>query len=141
MEQTDVVVPLTDEQAWDVLRAQALGRLAYQVAGRVDIVPVNFVVDGDRIVFRTAEGSKLFGTTVNHGVAFEVDELDVDHALSVVVHGTARHLTGIAADEAERLPLRPWVGTEKLEFVAITVQEITGRRFHIDLPGTDEPSI
>jgi nitroimidazol reductase NimA-like FMN-containing flavoprotein (pyridoxamine 5'-phosphate oxidase superfamily) len=141
MEQTDVVVPLTDAEAWDVLRAQALGRLAYQIAGDVWIVPVNYVVDGSRVVFRTAEGSKLFGTTVNQRVAFEVDEVDVDHAVSVVVRGTARHLTGIAADEAEALPLQPWVGTEKLQFVAITADEVTGRRFRIDLPGSDEPSI
>lgn len=141
MEQTDVVVPLTDAEAWDVLRTQALGRLAYQIAGDVWIVPVNYVVDRDRVVFRTAEGSKLFGTTVNQRVAFEVDEVDVDHAVSVVVRGTARHLTGIAADEAEALPLRPWVGTEKLEFVAITADEVTGRRFRIDLPASDEPSI
>lgn len=141
MEQTDVVVPLTDDEAWEVLRRGALGRLAYQIAGDVWIVPVNYVVDRDRLVFRTAEGSKLFGTTVNQRVAFEVDEIDVDHAVSVVVRGIAHHLTGIAADEAEALPLRPWVGTEKHEFIAITADEVTGRRFRVDLPGTDEPSI
>lgn len=141
MEQSELVVPLTDGEAWDVLRGQALGRLAYQIAGEVYIVPVNYVVDGERVVFRTAEGSKLFGTTVNHGVAFEVDRVDADHAVSVVVRGTARHLAGPAADAAEHLPLRPWVGTDKFEFVAITVEEITGRRFHLELPGTDEPNI
>lgn len=140
MEQTDMVVPLTDAEAWDVLRGQALGRLAYQIAGEVYIVPVNFVVDGERVVFRTAEGSKLFGTTVNHGVAFEVDQVDPDHAVSVVVRGTAHHLGGAAADEAEALPLRPWVSTDKFEFVAISVEEITGRRFRVEVPGADEPS-
>lgn len=141
MEQTDAVVHLTGAESWDVLRAQALGRLAYQIAGDVWIVPVNYVVDGERVVFRTAEGGKLFGTTVNQRVAFEVDAVDVDHAVSVVVRGTARHLTGIAADEAEALPLRPWVGSEKFEFVAITADEVTGRRFRLDVPGSDEPSI
>jgi uncharacterized protein len=141
MEQTDMVVPLTDAEAWDVLRGQGLGRLAYQIAGEVYIVPVNYVVDGDRVVFRTAEGSKLFGTTVNRGVAFEVDRVDAEHAVSVVVRGTARHLEGAAADAAEALPLRPWVGTDKFEFVAITIEEITGRRFHLELPGSAEPSI
>ncbi|WP_225753914.1 pyridoxamine 5'-phosphate oxidase family protein [Actinotalea sp. Marseille-Q4924] len=140
MEQTDMVV-LTDAEAWDVLQRQSLGRLAYQVAGEVYLVPVNFVVDGDRVVFRTAEGSKLFGTTVNHGVAFEVDDVVADHAVSVVVRGTARHLKGDAADRAEALPLRPWVGTDKTQLVAISVEEITGRRFHVDLPGADEPTI
>nr|WP_297428884.1 pyridoxamine 5'-phosphate oxidase family protein [uncultured Actinotalea sp.] len=141
MEQTDAVVPLTDAEAWAVLRAQALGRLAYQIAGDVWIVPVNYVVHQDAVVFRTAEGGKLFGTTVNRRVAFEVDVVEADHAVSVVVRGTARHLTGIAADEAEALPLRPWVGTEKLEFVAITADEVTGRRFRLEVPGADEPSI
>lgn len=141
MEQTDAVVHLTGAESWDVLRTQALGRLAYQIAGDVWIVPVNYVVDGERVVFRTAEGSKLFGTTVNQRVAFEVDAVDVDHAVSVVVRGTALHLTGIAADEAEALPLRPWVSSEKSEFVAITADEVTGRRFRLDVPGADEPSI
>lgn len=140
MEQDDRMVPLTDAEAWDVLRGQALGRLAYQIAGEVYLVPVNYVVDGGRVVFRTAEGSKLFGTTVNHGVAFEVDEVQADHAVSVVVRGTAQHLRGAAADEAGTLPLRPWVGTDKFELVAITVEEITGRRFHLERSGRDEPS-
>ncbi|EYR63706.1 pyridoxamine 5-phosphate oxidase [Actinotalea ferrariae CF5-4] len=141
MDPTEKVQPLTDAESWEVLRGQALGRLAYQVAGEVFIVPVNFVVDGDRVVFRTAEGNKLFGTTVNHRVAFEVDDVEADHAVSVVARGLTRHLTGAAAEEAEGLPLHPWVGTEKHEFVAITVEELTGRRFRVDLPGSDEPSI
>ncbi|MBA3288089.1 MAG: pyridoxamine 5'-phosphate oxidase family protein, partial [Acidimicrobiia bacterium] len=40
-------------------RSMSVGRLATYASGRPHIVPVNFVVDGRTIVFRTAEGAKL----------------------------------------------------------------------------------
>lgn len=123
---------LSAEEAWEFLGSRRFGRLAYHVASEVDIVPVNYVATGGRLVFQTAQGSKLFGVTVGKTVAFEVDEVGDEVAISVVARGLATHLTGDAADAADDLPLHPWVPTVKQEFVAIEVTEISGRRFDLD---------
>ncbi|HWS56916.1 MAG TPA: pyridoxamine 5'-phosphate oxidase family protein [Actinotalea sp.] len=127
-----VVAELSETESWEFLRSQEIGRLAYRLADEVHIAPVNFAVTGRRLVFRTAEGSKLLGVTMHKSVALEVDDFDQQRARSVVVRGTARHLHGAEADAAAQVPLHPWVPTEKYEHVAIDVEEITGRRFVLE---------
>ena len=102
--------------------------------GEVHITPINYAVDGERLVFMTAEGSKLFGVTANTDVAFEVDEIVGERATSVICRGRARTLEGQAAYVVERLPVRPWVDTPKSIVVAIEVDEISGRRFDLTRP-------
>lgn len=125
---------LHPEECWDFLRSHEFGRLAFHLVGEVHITPVNYAVDDYRIIFQTAEGTKLFGVTANHDVAFEVDEVDDDVATSVVAHGTTRTLEGQESYVIERLPLRPWVPTPKLVVVAINVDEVSGRRFDLSRP-------
>jgi uncharacterized protein len=134
----DVVVPLTEESAWDFLRTQEVGRLAYHLVGEVHIVPINFVVSGRQIVFRTAPGSKLLGVVMNEDVAFEADQYDQERATSVIVRGRAAFLTDREADVARELPLRSWVPTDKDAVVAIEVTEISGRSFRLDRRGGPE---
>lgn len=129
---TQDVATLPDEEAWEFLRGRELGRLAYHLVGEVHIVPVNYVVSGGRVVFRTAAGSKLLGVVMNEDVAFEVDEVGDDRATSVVLRGTAELLRGAEADGADALPLRPWVLTDEDQLVAVEVREISGRRFRLD---------
>lgn len=129
------VTSLSPEDSWAMLRGHEFGRLAFHLADEVHITPINYAVDDQqRIVVRTAEGSKLLGLTMNADVAFEIDEYDEEEARSVVVRGRARTLEGDEADETEQLPLRPWVDTVKLNVVAITVDELTGRRFSLTRP-------
>jgi uncharacterized protein len=132
----DVVTELAELDCWELLREQEFGRLAFHLVNEVHIVPINYAVSRERLVFRTAEGSKLLGITMNQDVAFEIDQYDEDHATSVVVRGTARELEGDEADIAEQLPLRPWVPTAKFSIVEITPTEITGRKFRLDRPWT-----
>jgi uncharacterized protein len=129
------VTELDDEASWSMLHDQEFGRLAFHLADEVHLVPVNYAVDDRRrLVFRTAEGSKLLGLTMNADVAFEIDEYTEDLARSVVVRGRARELQGSEADETEQLPLRPWVEGAKFNVIAVEVDEITGRRFELTRP-------
>ena len=129
------VTELDDEASWSMLHDHEFGRLAFHLADEVHLVPVNYAVDDRRrLVFRTAEGSKLLGLTMNADVAFEIDEYTEDLARSVVVRGRARELQGSEADEAEQLPLRPWVEGAKFNVIAVEVDEITGRRFELTRP-------
>lgn len=126
---------LSDLECYEFLRSQELGRLAYHLLGEVHIVPVNYAVDDDnRLIFRTAEGSKLFGITMNDDVAFEVDQLLGDEAISVIVRGRAHLLEADSAYVAERVRLRPWINTPKFNVVAIDPNEVTGRRLHMHRP-------
>jgi nitroimidazol reductase NimA-like FMN-containing flavoprotein (pyridoxamine 5'-phosphate oxidase superfamily) len=126
----DSITVLSDDESWDLLKSAALGRLVTNVGGELEIFPVNFVTQGRTVLFRTAEGTKLFGTVMNDKVLFEVDDHNVADGWSVIIRGTARVLT--AADEiheADRAQLLPWIATEKLRFVRITPNEVSGRRF------------
>jgi len=130
----DTVTELPEEECWELLRKQEFGRLAFHLVGEVHIVPINYVVDARRLFFRTAEGSKLLGITMNEDVAFEIDEIDEEAARSVVLRGRARQLEGHEADRAEQLPLRPWVPGAKHNMISIEPTEVTGRVFRLDPP-------
>ncbi|MEV7632098.1 pyridoxamine 5'-phosphate oxidase family protein [Microbacterium sp. NPDC089318] len=126
----DPVVRLTEEECWQRLRDSELGRLVTRVGDVIDIFPVNYVVDGASIVFRTAEGSKLVELTVNHEVLFEVDEHTDADAWSVIVRGRAHALDSLAEREAaDGLGLQPWVPTLKYNYVRISPSSLTGRAF------------
>jgi nitroimidazol reductase NimA-like FMN-containing flavoprotein (pyridoxamine 5'-phosphate oxidase superfamily) len=124
------VTVLSAARSWDLLAGQHLGRLFFPVGGRPEIFPVNYVVDGESLVFRTAEGTKLDGAVKSQSVGFEVDTWDTDHGFSVVARGVARAIAD-PADIAriESLRLRPWVPTVKTTFVRLAVDEIDGRQF------------
>ena len=126
----DPLAPLSDEDCWERLGGQELGRLVTHVGDVLDIFPVNYVLDGRAVVFRTAEGSKLFELTVNDEVLFEVDDHTDDDAWSVVVRGHAHRLeTSAEVEHADGLGLRPWVPTLKYNYVRIEPTAVSGRAF------------
>ena len=124
------IAVLDDRQAWDLLSSVALGRLVTSFGGQLEIFPVNFAVQGGTVLFRTAEGTKLFTTVMNEKVIFEADDHTASEGWSVIVRGTARMLNSSEdIHEAEQAGLIPWVATEKLRYVRITPTEISARRF------------
>jgi nitroimidazol reductase NimA-like FMN-containing flavoprotein (pyridoxamine 5'-phosphate oxidase superfamily) len=129
----DNVAPMTvlsPTRCWDLLAGQQLGRLVLVTDGKPEIFPVNYAVDGESLVFRTAQGTKLDGITQANQVAFEVDTWDIDHGYSVVVRGTAAAVSDpVEVARVEALRLKPWIPTIKTVFVRITAVEITGRKF------------
>ncbi|MBD7956681.1 pyridoxamine 5'-phosphate oxidase family protein [Microbacterium sp. Sa4CUA7] len=126
----DVITVLSEDQCWDLLARGELGHLAVSAQGQPEILPVNYVVDGPRILFRTAPGSKLSQLTANRRVAFEVDEHDDSFAASVVVKGNARRIElQREIDEADALMLVSWIPTLKYRWVSISPTMISGRRF------------
>ena len=119
-------------RCWELLRAAEVGRVAVVVEGRPEIFPVNHLVDGGSVVFRTAPGTKLAGAAQGAAVAFEVDGLDAesDEAWSVVVHGRAREMRSFdEIIETAELPVSPWHEGVKPRFVRIEPDAVSGRRF------------
>lgn len=124
---------LSEQECWDRMREQRVGRLVTHVTDIVDIVPINYVVDGETIVFRTAPGNKLAELTVNSSVVFEADSFDEESGWSVVLRGRARVMYKESEVlEAEQLPLRPFVPTVKRVFVRVEDATVTGRAFRFD---------
>lgn len=116
-----------------LLREAAFGRLAVVVNNRPEIFPVNHAVDHGSVVFRTGQGTKLFGS-IGQPVAFEADGVDAasGRAWSVVVAGTAHEIQQLhEVLQALELPVFPWQGGAKPHFVRIEPDSITGRRFEI----------
>lgn len=121
-------------ECWRLFRSQEVGRLAVSIADHPDIFPVNYVVDGESIVFRTGAGTKLAAAVLGRGVAFEVDGYDpaAGDAWSVVLKGEAREIEHMVEYfDAEELPLFPWHASAKPNIVRLEPAEVTGRRFHV----------
>lgn len=122
------VAVLTIEQCWSLLATERLGRLIVSVGDQIDVFPVNYLADSNRILFRTAEGTKLAELTIHSSVVFEVDHIGDTAGWSVVVHGTARTLsTSAEVAAAEQLDLQSWIPTTKNNIVEISPTGITGR--------------
>jgi uncharacterized protein len=131
---TDMEV-LGESDCLALLRSVEVGRLAIAIMNVPDIFPINFVMDGRNVVFRTAEGTKLAAALLGVGVAFEVDGYDPSRGIawSVVVKGHATEIEKMyELFDAANLPLFPWHAGSKHRFVRIHPDEITGRRFEVD---------
>jgi nitroimidazol reductase NimA-like FMN-containing flavoprotein (pyridoxamine 5'-phosphate oxidase superfamily) len=124
------VTELTLDACWDLLRRHQFGRLALTVGNEPEIFPLNYVVQDDTLVFRTAQGTKLAALTVNDMVALEIDGFDQRTGWSVVVKGQAHPAEwGADFDRADHAGLRTWVATRKQVLVRIVPKRVTGRSF------------
>ncbi|MBF4550876.1 pyridoxamine 5'-phosphate oxidase family protein [Pseudoclavibacter sp. VKM Ac-2888] len=132
MEDEQLITVLSDQESRALLRATTFGRIAFAVNGRVEIYPINVVFserDGE-IVFKSAPGFKLAGASIAKEVVFQSDALGDGFATSLVARGGARVLsTEAELEKAEALGVRPLIAAPKNEYVAITVVEVSGRRY------------
>ncbi|GAB79165.1 Nitroimidazol reductase NimA, pyridoxamine 5'-phosphate oxidase superfamily [Austwickia chelonae] len=125
---------LDEKDCLDILRRLEFGRLAYQLDGRIELVPVNYAVHRDEIVFRTAEGSKLAGVLTGDEVVFEVDDITDERATSVIVRAIPRALPHDEARWSDQMRLRPWVVSEKDHVIGLTPTLVSGRSFTLARP-------
>jgi nitroimidazol reductase NimA-like FMN-containing flavoprotein (pyridoxamine 5'-phosphate oxidase superfamily) len=125
------LVVLPREECLRLLGTAVIGRVAVTIGALPAVFPVNFVVCGDDVVFRSSPGTKLEAAVDGAVVAFEVDAIDaISHAgWSVLVTGRASVLTNPGdLAIAERLPLRGWAESGPSSFVRIRGEIISGRR-------------
>lgn len=135
-ESVPVIHELTAEECWKLLNKEGVGRLATAVVDRTtgnvepDIFPINYLVHEQRILFRTAPGSKLIDLTAQPTVAFQTDGRRGRTHWSVVARGTARRMAFDSdIQESGILNLQSTLPTEKWNYVRIDVETITGIRF------------
>ena len=124
------ILDLDRAESLRLLAAKKVGRLGFLHEGAPMIMPMNFTLADDRIVFRTlAHGTAA--RAITSAVAFEVDDIDdfLEAGWSVVVTGTAELLT---EEELGRLhggdAPDPWAEGPRTLFVAIPIDQVTGRQ-------------
>lgn len=114
-----------------LLAGEVVGRVAVVEAGSPLVLPVNFGLDGDIVVFRTGPGTKL-SEARGHAACFEVDDFDREtrSGWSVVVRGRMEEVTEYSPALLARLAhlAEPWLDGDRNHVVRIVPTSITGRR-------------
>ena len=67
---------LSSEDCQRLLRSGTVGRVAVSTPRGPHIVPVNYVVSGDSVIFRTSPYSVLGSHARNSLLAFEIDHIE-----------------------------------------------------------------
>lgn len=126
--QQDGLEPLPTPVCEQRLRAGGVGILALVGASAPILRPVNFVLHERSIVMRTGEGRILESAARGEAASFVVSEIDrFEHTgWSVVVSGKLTHPE--ASETLASVPLRAWARAEKQHFVALSIDELSGRR-------------
>jgi nitroimidazol reductase NimA-like FMN-containing flavoprotein (pyridoxamine 5'-phosphate oxidase superfamily) len=123
---------LARDESLRLLATVPLGRVVFTDRALPAIRPVNHIVDGRDIIFRTSSSAAITTSVDGTGtiVAFEADAIDSARRAgwSVVVVGGARLLTGTAQIERYRRLLRPWAPGDKDDFIAVRTDVVTGVR-------------
>ena len=134
---------LPRDRCLELLTTVALGRIGVSIGALPVILPVNFVVLRDQIVFRTVPGTKLDAAIVRRVVAFEADDHERDGAWgwSVLVQGVASEI--VDPDdlaEVRALALDPWAFENGAadRFVRVETTRVSGRRFG-EIPPASPP--
>ena len=127
---TGELTELGREECLRLLAGGHVGRVVFTEAALPAAHPVAYLLDGDEVLFRTANGGKLAAATLHHIVAFQVDEIDATGRTgwSVLGVGQAYEVTDFRrlADLATRMPT-PWAANHDAHTVAIPLQRLTGR--------------
>jgi nitroimidazol reductase NimA-like FMN-containing flavoprotein (pyridoxamine 5'-phosphate oxidase superfamily) len=126
-----VLQTLTAAECYDLLSSGGVGRVAFTTADGPVVLPVNYAMAGQTVIFRTAPDTLLAGY-LDCPAGFEVDRLDeaLSQGWSVLVTGRAVRVTGEAEVRRleQRASVRPWAGGARDVYVRIIPRKITGRR-------------
>lgn len=125
------LVALSPEECRRLLSTHGVGRVAVFTPEGPAVLPVNYVVAGEDIAFRTS-GEALLIRAADTEVAFEVDHVDdaMKQGWSVLAVG---ELIGVTDGEAIRrlesvARSLPWAGGDRTHWMSVTPVRISGRR-------------
>src|SRR6476661_5414991 len=94
---------LTASEIEELLRTSRIGRIGCHGEGRVYVVPIAYVYDGECVYAHSTDGLKVRTMRMNRNVCFEVDDIRrISEWRSVIAWGTYEELWGQAEDEAAR---------------------------------------
>lgn len=125
---------LSRARCFDLLATLAVGRVGVSVRALPAILPVAYVVVGERVVLRSVPGAKLDAAVHRSVVAFETDRYDPGGAWgwSVLVQGVASEIVSAAelAEARRMLPGDwPFLTEAVVRFISIEATFVSGRAF------------
>lgn len=122
---------LSPAECFDLLTPGGVGRVAFMTVNGIEVLPVNYVVAGKTIVFRTAPDT-LLAVFANAQASFEADRFDEERreGWSVLIQGHAHRLTAEqeVSQIEDRTHLEPWAAGARDVFVRVAPIRISGRR-------------
>jgi transcriptional regulator with XRE-family HTH domain len=125
-----VLRTLTSAECLELLSPGGVGRVAFMAADCPVVLPVNYVMAGQTVIFRTAPDTLLAGY-LDGPAGFEVDRLDeaLSQGWSVLVAGRAVRVTSeTEVSRLEQSGVQPWAGGARDVYVRIIPRRISGRR-------------
>lgn len=129
---------LTRDECIRLLQLAHVGRIGLTAGSLPIILPLNFAMDDESIVFCTEPGAKLTAARAGDVVCLEIDDADdLNHeGWSVLVTGRLQEITDSGeAAAARQLPVRPWKATASPSYVRLPLELVSGRRLsHLHHP-------
>jgi uncharacterized protein len=125
------LIDLDRAECLELLAARSVGRLAYAVDKGARILPVNYIINNDCIIFRTVPRGEIVHHALESICAFEIDETDefFESGWSVVAVGRLELATeeDFASMRYGKLP-EPWAGGSRWMFLRLRCEQVSGRR-------------
>jgi nitroimidazol reductase NimA-like FMN-containing flavoprotein (pyridoxamine 5'-phosphate oxidase superfamily) len=133
---------IAETEALELAASAAVGRIVYVLDDRLCVVPINFQLERQDVLMRTAGGTELLMAARRQmPAALQVDNI-VDWSRSgwsVLIRG---HLAEVTDPDAIKQVLssglRPWSGGNRNHVVRLSGNEVSGRRIE---PGPGEISV
>ncbi len=122
---------LDEQTCYQLLESAPVGRVLVSVDAMPAAFPVNYRLNGDEIVFRTAPGTKLSAAVDRTVLGFEADEIDLTHhtGWSVLAVGLSRVVSEPSEVAAlDQIGLDSWWIAPSARYVVLKIQRLTGRR-------------
>ncbi len=121
---------MTDDECWQVLAGEEVGRLVTITDDMPGVYPLNYGTEEGTIYFLTRIGSKYRAMQTNPKVGFQVDAWSGEEGWSVVADGVAREVVEPQRSAVlGRVHLNAWVQGGDPRLMAIDVHHVSGRRF------------
>lgn len=97
---------LSDKQIDELLQQEVTARLGCYARGKLYVVPITYVFDGENLICHTREGMKVDMMRQNPEVCVEVDRMeDMANWQSVIAWGTYEELKDQQAEDAMQVLL------------------------------------
>jgi hypothetical protein len=125
------LIELERRECLELLATKSVGRIAYAAGSGARILPVNYILVDDCVIFRTVANGEIYRYALNTNCAFEIDETDefFESGWSVVAVGRLDLATedNFAQMRYGRVP-EPWAGGNRSMFVRLLCEHVSGRR-------------
>lgn len=136
---------LDERTCLELLSSGVVGRVAVCTPEGPHIVPINYALHGDAVVFRTSPYSVLGARAWNQRLALEIDHVDYERrsGWSVVAAGMGEMIE----DPDELATIRslwdpsPWAGGARQLYVKLRWDSLTGRKIGAGWSAADEPPV